>query len=261
MENTKIQWATSTFNPWIGCAEVSPGCDNCYAKTLMDIRYGKAKWGPGELRVETSADYWKKPLAWNRKAAGLNVVDRPQVFPSLCDVFDAEVPMSLKDRFWRLIEDTTNLHWLLLTKRASRMLLEITERYGDHPPLNAWLGVSVENQAWANRRLESFRDVPCRGYKWVSYEPTIGPVDWDGWDFMDWLIVGGESGHGARRFESAWARQALDYCREKGIAYFMKQKGANSDIACQDAKGGNPEEWPEWCRIRQMPWSPRLLPR
>lgn len=256
MENSKIQWTTHTFNPWIGCTRVSPGCQHCYAETLMDTRYGRVKWGPDQPRSLTSTSYWRNPVRWNRQAE--NTGERLRVFPSLCDVFDHEVPSLWKDDFHELIAETPHLDWLLLTKRHKEMLVEMTERYGDSPPDNLWLGVSVENQEWADKRRASLRAVAA-ATKFVSYEPAIGPVDWSGWDFVHWMIVGGESGPGSRRFDSMWAADALDWCRAYGVAFFMKQKGSNSDVACRDAKGGDPSEWPEWCRVREFPGGPRLL--
>lgn len=261
MENTKIQWATHSFSPWLGCTEVSPGCDHCYARVLMDERYGKVRWGPGRERLLTSEAYWKRPLAWNRKAAGWgDPSERPRVFPSLCDPFDAEVNPAWKDRFWGLIEHTPNLDWLLLSKRAGRMSFEVRRRYGESPPGNVWLGVSVEDQGWADQRRGSFRAAPCTGYKFVSYEPALGPVDWSGWEFASWVIVGGESGAGARPFESAWAARTLSWCRASGVAFFLKQKGSNADVPCRAAKGDDPAEWPAWCRVREFPGFPRLVP-
>lgn len=256
MENTKIQWATHTWNPWIGCTRVSPGCLHCYAETLMDTRYGRVKWGPGQPRSRTSAAYWRNPIRWNQEAKRLG--ERFRIFPSLCDVFDHEVPDDWKLCFHEMISVTPYLDWLLLTKRHKEMLVEMTDRYGTKPPDNIWLGVSVENQEWADKRRNSLAAVAA-AVKFVSYEPAIGPVDWDGWDFLNWMIVGGESGAGARRFESAWAASTLQWCQRNAVAFFMKQKGSNSDIACRDAKGGNPEEWPEWCRVREFPGQAVLI--
>jgi protein gp37 len=121
-----------------------------------------------------------------------------------------------------------------------------------------WLGVCVENQEWADRRRVDFALVNA-AVKFVSYEPALGPVDWSGWEFVNWIIVGGESGRNARYFDSSWARQTLDWCRRNGIAFFMKQKGRNSDVACRHAKGGEMNEWPVWCRVREFPDRPRLV--
>src|SRR5881394_1441244 len=117
-EITGISWADSTFNPWIGCTKVGPGCDHCYAQVL-DSRYrwgGATHWGVGKPRMRTSVSNWKKPLAWNAKAAKSGKPWR--VFcASLTDVFDNEVPEEWRADLWRLIGATPALTWLLLTKR------------------------------------------------------------------------------------------------------------------------------------------------
>ena len=123
MKESKIEWTTHTFNPWIGCTKVSPGCAHCYAETLMDTRYGRAKWGKGNPRSRTSAGNWKQPKRWDKEAAKLG--ERHRVFcASLADVFDGEVANEWRDALWKLIEATPNLDWLLLTKRPEVMLAE-----------------------------------------------------------------------------------------------------------------------------------------
>src|SRR5581483_1094173 len=152
-ENTKIEWCDHTFNPWMGCTKVSPGCANCYAETMMDHRYGKVRWGKGKPRQRTSSANWKLPLKWNKKLSyrctscgtvfpdseleevlGWECLDcntvcspvRPRVFcASLADWLDDEVPIEWLADLLALIYSTPNLDWLLLTKRpqnwATRM--------------------------------------------------------------------------------------------------------------------------------------------
>jgi protein gp37 len=260
MENSKIEWTDHTFNPWIGCTRVSPGCAHCYAEYTWDKRYGRVRWGKGQARSLTKT--WGDPPRWH--VAALRDSDtldhRPRVFcASLADYFDEEVPQEWRDRLFRLVERCHALDWLLLTKRPENAaqlwpdswLLEGT-------PAHVWGGVSVENQEWADRRRALFESLPA-SVKFVSYEPALGPVDWSGWEFVDWMIVGGESGAGARYFDSRWAADTLDWCRSNGIAFFMKQKGSNSDVHCR-GKGDDPDEWPDWCRIREFPDTQRLQP-
>src|SRR5690606_31944191 len=110
-ENSKIEWTDHTFNPWIGCTKVGPGCDGCYAENLMDKRYGRVTWGPGEDRARTSPGNWRKPLQWNRQASAANG-ERPFVFcASLADVFDNEVDELWRVDLFKLIEQTPNLIW------------------------------------------------------------------------------------------------------------------------------------------------------
>jgi len=115
-ENSKINWTTHTFNPWIGCTKVSPGCLHCYAETLMDTRYGRVKWGAGNPRSRTAPSNWKKVRSWNNRAGRDGV--RPRVFcASLADWLDDEVPLEWLADLLGLISQTTNLDWLMLTKR------------------------------------------------------------------------------------------------------------------------------------------------
>ena len=116
---TKISWCDSTFSPWIGCTEVSPGCDNCYSRELSK-RYGWAKWGIGQPRYRTSASNWAQPIAWNRAAEKSGRVWRVFCAP-LADVFDNDVPFQWRIDLWRLIEATPNLSWLLVTKRIGNV--------------------------------------------------------------------------------------------------------------------------------------------
>jgi protein gp37 len=133
-EQTKIEWATSSWNPWLGCTKVSPGCANCYAEISTPVRaargQGNELWGKGNPRRRTSASYWNDPLKWNRQCEPDRVSgeasevalfpesrNRPRIFPSLCDWLDDEVPIEWLADFLRLIHDTPHLDWLLLTKR------------------------------------------------------------------------------------------------------------------------------------------------
>lgn len=127
MQNSAIEWTNHTFNPWIGCTKVSPGCLHCYAETLMDKRHGRVKWGKGNPRSRTSESYWRQPVLWDAKAkrsreqareSGLELPHRPRVFcASLADWLDEEVPIQWLADLLDLIRRTPNLDWLLLTKR------------------------------------------------------------------------------------------------------------------------------------------------
>ena len=123
-ENTKIEWADHTFNPWMGCTKISPACDNCYAADMMDTRYGRVRWGSGEPRVRTKD--WSKPRKWNRDAEKSG--ERPFVFcASLADVFDNEVDPAWRADLFDLIDDTPNLIWLLLTKRIGNVRTKLAD--------------------------------------------------------------------------------------------------------------------------------------
>lgn len=244
-ENTKIEWAHHSWSPWRGCTKVSPGCDNCYAEAMAE-RFRTGGWGPGVPRVLTAKSGWKKPLAWNRRAERED--KRYRVFPSLCDPFDAEVPDEWRDRLFALIALTPNLDWLLLTKRpkvaaeymanperiaymaagyaAERVGIDAAmQGSGAWPMLNVWLGVSVENQKMAELRIPTLLKIPAVKH-FISYEPALGPVDFSPWiDRISWVIVGGESGPGARPMHPAWARSVRDQCLAAGVPFFFKQHG------------------------------------
>ncbi len=183
MKDSKIEWTTHTFNPWQGCTRVSPGCQHCYAETMMDKRYGKVKWGPLGKRIRTSADYWKQPLKWNREAVAAG--ERRRVFcASLADVFE-DKPDQPEMNEWRtelfdLIYETPWLDWLILTKRPENVLRMVPWMF-HHPdffgwPSNVWIGTSVENQEQADKRIPELLKIPA-AVRFLSVEPMLGPVD------------------------------------------------------------------------------------
>jgi protein gp37 len=154
MENSKIAWCDHTFNPWIGCQKVSPGCDHCYAEAMMDHRYGKVEWGPHGERKRTGDATWKQPLRWAKQANG----GRPRVFcASLADWLDNKVPREWRSDLGRLIEATPELDWLLLTKRPENYA-KLAPWPLDKIPSNVWLGVTAEEVATENGRNRSRLD-------------------------------------------------------------------------------------------------------
>lgn len=221
-ENSKIEWTDHTFNPWIGCQKVSPGCDHCYAEALMDTRWGKVEWGPHGERKRTSDANWKLPLRWAKAARGSG--PRPRVFcASLADVFDNQVPAEWRSDLFALIEDTPELDWLLLTKRPENISKMLWPKWDHALPRNIWLGITAENQESFDRRWRILRDLPA-AVTFVSMEPLLGPI------FFrpakpDWIICGGESGHGARMMDPSWVRDLRDQCAQQGTAFFFKQWG------------------------------------
>ena len=161
-ENTKIEWADHTFSPWTGCTKVSPACDHCYAEGWAK-RSGHVKWGSGQPRRRTSDANWRMPLKWNREAERTGV--RPRVFcASLADVFDNEVDPAWRADLFKLIADTPNLDWLLLTKRignAQRMIGEaLTIMSEAGKPMNRWPWPNVWLSATVVNQEEADRDIP-----------------------------------------------------------------------------------------------------
>jgi protein gp37 len=253
-ENSKIEWCDHTFNPWIGCQKVSPGCDHCYAEHMADHRFGWVEWGPHGKRKRTSEDNWRKPRRWAKDANG----HRPRVFcASLADVFDNKAPEGARDDLFGLIGETPNLDWLVLTKRPQNIAKMLPADWGDGYP-NVWLGITAEDEGHYRMRWPILSRIPAV-VRFVSYEPAIAPlgsINIGKADCLpDWIICGGESGTDARRMKPAWVRAVRDQCADLDIAFFMKQIGDNhygwpTNIR---GKGHDMDDWPEDLRVRQFP--------
>jgi len=215
-ENSKIEWTDHTFNPWTGCAKVSPGCAHCYAEGWAK-RSGIVQWGPGKPRRRTSVAKWREPLKWNAtqfaecmacrcrrefKPGLCECCDgnqfrpvRPRVFcASLADWLDDEAPIEWLADLLLLIHQTPNLDWLLLSKRPQNfqdrikgvlqtgVYSEHTDgwlsewRHGSKLPANVWIGTTVEDQTRADERIPELLKIPAR-VRFLSCEPLLGPVD------------------------------------------------------------------------------------
>ena len=251
-DSSKIAWTDSTFNPWIGCTEVTAECDHCYARDLAE-RWGWAEWGAGEPRHRTSAANWQKPRQWNRTAEKSG--QRRRVFcASLADWADKEVPEDWRADLFHLIRETPWLDWLLLTKRHA-----LAYRYlPAHPEVNIRIGMTIGDASTARLRLPALIDLGRRGWQtFVSYEPALGPVDWPEWlatGALHWIIIGGESGPQARPFDPQWARDTRDACQRAGVPFFMKQMGERARL--KDRHGADPMEWPADLLIQEFPALP-----
>lgn len=246
-EQTNIEWADSTLNPWIGCTKVSPGCDNCYAEKSIPALMQGIKWGPGAARRRTTT-HERAAVTWNSNHAQFFAQHgrRRRVFcASLADVFDREVPTSWRRDLFDLIRCTPHLDWLILTKRIGNAASMIQDALGDlwhstepgkaWPWANVWLGATVVNQAEADRDIPKLRAVPAR-VRFLSIEPMLGPVDLrftnglvhgcDAADYLlDWVICGGVSGPHARPMHPDWVRSLRDQCAEAGVPFLFKQWG------------------------------------
>lgn len=235
-EETKISWADHTFNPWIGCARVSPACDGCYAAHLMETRLGRVTWGgPGKgigTRSRTSPANWRKPLAWNRKAAKDG--NRPFVFcSSLADVFDNQVPSEWRGDLFELIRATPNLVWLLLTKRPQNIIKMSFDAGG--LPTNAAIGTTVEDQKRADLNVPALvaaKNELDPAFAFLSCEPLLGPIVIPMILEIDWVITGGETDQGqhkARPSRPGWFRMIRDQCATAGVPFHFKQWGEWTD--------------------------------
>lgn len=263
--STKIQWCDHTFNAWWGCVEDGPECDNCYARSFAK-RTGHDVWGLGGRRF-FGESHWREPLKWDA-AAELAGIRRRVFCGSMMDVAEwrsdpvGEQMNEERAKLWVLIKRTPWLDWLLLTKRPQNLHRVLPEPWLDMMPGNVWLGTTAGNRDGWEKRVKYLRKLhPV--VRFVSVEPQLedlGDVDLDG---IQWLIQGGESGGGARPFNLYWARSLRDRCRERGVAYFLKQLGKlpildagpqRERVILEDPKGGNENEWRDEFRgCREFP--------
>lgn len=264
-ENTKIEWADHTFNPWTGCTKVSPGCDRCFAEAWSKRAGDRVgKWGPGAQRVRTTPANWKQPIKWNAEAERLGVAQ--SVFcASLGDWADNAVPAQWRFDLADLIIRTPWLNWLLLTKRIGNAAAMLAEMFPNGMPRNVRIGATICNQPEADRDIPKLLALNCPNF--LSIEPMLGPVDLTpaylpcptsarhGGPAMDpdtgayecckecdytgigneigidWVIVGGESGPGARPMHPDWVRSLRDQCQAAGVPFLFKQWGEWAPVA------------------------------
>lgn len=242
-ETTGIAWCDSTFNPFIGCTKVSPACTNCYAEKL-GARLG-VEWGPGKPRRRTSVSNWNLPRRWDRQHDRFQALfgRRRRVFcASLADVFDNEVDPSWRSDLFKLIKETPNLDWLLLTKRAGNIQKMLPDDWDDQDGMgsgcypNVWLGSTVVTQEEADRDIPKLLAVVAQVH-FISVEPMLEAMNVARWlwqrespedPYLDWVIVGGESGKAPRPMPLDLPRDLRAQCRHHGTAFFMKQ-GSQAD--------------------------------
>jgi len=320
-EKTGIAWTDHTFYPWMGCQRVSPGCEHCYAETLTTNRMGLKLWGPASTtKRQRTKGPWAELPRWNAAAAKDGV--RRRVFcASLADLFEDHPDVApWRADALALLDRCTNLDVQLLTKRPENILAMVPDHWRTAWPAHVWIGTTVEDQRRAEERIPHLLAVPAR-VRFLSVEPMLEPVDLAPWLFVDgeddwcgcgrgaraiigngfhrcaacgvtepaegsalsWVIVGGESGPGARPFDLAWARSIVAQCREAGVPVFVKQFGARPvetseecpagggcgldecAMGChyrraetrrwptRDRAGADPAEWPEDLRVQQFP--------
>lgn len=232
-ENSKIEWTDHTFNPWIGCTKVGPGCDHCYAERREDLRLHRVQWGAGQPRKRTKT--WGDPVRWNKRHAEFFAERgrRQRVFcASLADVFDNDVPTDWRRELFDLIERTPHLDWLLLTKRIGNARAMLEEcyfgRWAEKVRQHVWLGATVVNREEMLRDGPKLKATPAAVRFW-SVEPMLGDLGEIPRELMpDWLIAGGESGPGARPMHPDWARSLRDQCAAAGVPFLFKQWGEHT---------------------------------
>ena len=215
-QGSGIEWTESTWNPVTGCDKVSPGCKHCYAERMAERLHamGQPNYRNG-FRLTLQPNMLELPLQWKR----------PQTIfvNSMSDLFHKNVPL---DYIQRVFDVMRRAHWhrfQVLTKRADRLAALDGEL---HWPANVWMGVSVENADYVDR-IDDLRRTAAE-VKFLSLEPLLGPLPELDLRGIDWAIVGGESGPGARPMDPAWVTDIRDQCVAADVAFFFKQWGGTN---------------------------------
>ncbi|MEU6071393.1 phage Gp37/Gp68 family protein [Streptomyces sp. NPDC047082] len=245
-DRSSIEWTEATWNPTTGCDRVSAGCDHCYALTLARRlkAMGSAKYqndgdprtsGPG-FELTLHPDALRVPYGW--KSARTVFVN------SMSDLFHARVPLDYVRQVFEVIADTPQHTYQVLTKRGRRLRM-VADRL--EWPTNLWMGVSVET-AKELPRVDDLRQVPA-AVRFLSCEPLLGPLTGLDLSCIDWAIVGGESGPGARPMQPEWAADIVNWCQRSGTAPFVKQLGS-----CWDkTHHKNITRFPTALQVREYP--------
>lgn len=212
-QSSKIEWTEATWNPVTGCTKVSPGCKFCYADRMAKRlqAMGQQRYRNG-FRLTLQEDLIEAPLRWKR----------PRVIfvNSMSDLFHADVPEDFIRRCFRTMEAASWHTFQVLTKRPERT----AELAAALPwPRNIWMGTSVENSDYV-WRIKELEHVPA-AVRFLSVEPLVGPIPRLPLRHVDWVIVGGESGPGARPMHREWVASIRDRCVERRVPFFFKQWG------------------------------------
>ena len=210
-KHTKIEWATHSWNPWIGCTKVSAGCDNCYMYRDQK-RFGH---NPSDVH-RTAPKTFKSPNGWKEPA---------RIFVcSWSDFFHPQVPPIVRNEAIDIMLRNHQHTYLLLTKRPENIVPMMPTRFFETNP-NVWLGVTAENQEMHDKRVPILLDMPA-AIKFVSAEPLLGTILVE--KEIDWYIVGGESGPNFRPMKKHWALDIIVQCMHYEIPVFMKQMSGNT---------------------------------
>lgn len=210
---SSIEWTEATWNPVTGCSKVSPGCKHCYAERMARRlqAMGMERYSDG-FAVRLHEDLLELPLHWRRP--------RLIFVNSMSDLFHDEVPLVFVQRVFDVMRRATQHTFQVLTKRAERL----ANVAGQLPwPENVWMGVSVESDKYVWRARELLR-VPA-SVRFLSVEPLLGPIPTLPLEGLHWVIVGGESGPGARPMAQEWVRVIRDRCEAASVPFFFKQWG------------------------------------
>lgn len=276
-DGSGIEWTDATWNPTVGCTKVSPGCDHCYAETFVNRFAGSKGFPlPFDQMLLRGSRFLHLPLTWREP--------RRVFVNSLSDLFHADVDDRFVAEVFTTMARAPRHQFQLLTKRHGRMrsllrspdwVAGLRRNLAVHgldltwPLPNVWLGVSVEDQQWADVRIPALLDTPA-AVRWISAEPLLGPVSLTNVRLddvlsppvfpvppqptgIDWVVVGGESGPGARPMHPDWARSLRDECAKAEVPFLFKQWGNWAPVA-DEPRGG--DLWVFGDGIGSQPWAP-----
>ena len=235
-EKTAIEWTDATWNPTSGCTKVSPGCAHCYAETLTLRFHRGGPFLPGKSAIHMHYSRLNLPLTWHTpKKIFVN---------SMSDLFHEDIPLRFIKRVFSTMVEAKHHTFQILTKRAERL----AKVYDKLPwAKNIWMGVSVENQYWANKRIPLLLEVPA-SVRFLSCEPLLRPLNLERYlPDLQWVIVGGESGPHARPVDLIWIRNLRDQCQLASVPFFLKQLGGHPN------KRGHEKALLDGQLFRQMP--------
>ena len=210
---SSIEWTEATWNPVTGCTKISPGCAHCYAERMAKRlkAMGQVRYRNG-FKPTLQPDVVEVPLRWKRP--------RMVFVNSMSDLFHKDVPTEFIAKCFAVMEEASHHTFQVLTKRPER----VVELAGKLPwPDNVWMGTSVESADYA-WRIQLLTQIPA-AIRFLSLEPLLGPIPRLPLARVDWVIVGGESGPGARHMEPKWVFQIRDRCVTHGVPFFFKQWG------------------------------------
>lgn len=253
--NSHIEWTDHSFNPWIGCQRVSPGCVHCYAENRDNRFTGGSNWGPKATRTVTSPGNWRKPIAWNRDAHATYGRNARVFCASLADVFeDREDLVAPRGRLFALIQSTPALNWLLLTKRPENMVRLAADLGWDGDwPANVWAGCTVEDQERADERIPELLQVPAR-VRFLSCEPLLGAADLS--RYLGWLWECPECGYdtGEAKGETVPRSRSFAYCglcagdTGRDVQVNLRGPGIHWVICGGESGHGARPMHPDWAR-------------
>ena len=226
MANSSIEWTELTWNPTTGCDKISAGCKFCYAEVMSRrLKAMKVKKYSAGFKIKTHESALDIPYTWKKPA---------MVFVnSMSDLFHKDVPLEYIQRVFTVMNECQHLTFQVLTKRSER-LSQVADKL--NWSRNIWMGVSVENSDVIHR-IDQLRNVPA-AVRFLSCEPLIGPLSDMNLKGVDWVIVGGESGHNPRQMDKDWALDIRDQCEEANVSFFFKQWGGrNKKAAGRELEG------------------------